>query len=159
MAKAAQKARENEIVDADTGEVTERHNAGDGVGQGGPVAMVQFGSARPSGFSVKRYVSVPMLEVPPGQSFVAQMVDAVRVLPPIEGQTRKIKGDHYASTIKAHNGEVRLFTWTTVFRSEMEKNYPEDGYVGKWFQITRLPIRKGKDYSTYSIAELEPEAA
>ena len=111
-------------------------------------------------FKIAKYVSVPMLEVPPGQSFVCQLFDKVRILPPLEGQKPKYKDSpHWASTIKAPNGEARMFTWNTVFRTEMERNYPGDAYVGKWFQITRLPIKRGKDYATFAITELEPADA
>lgn len=127
-------------------------------------ANVEFGRDLPSGFKIAKYVSVPMLEVPPGQSVCCQLIDKVRVLPPLLDENgvprpNKIKGDHLASTIRSSNGEARLFTWTTVFRSEMERAYPEDAYVGKWFMITKLPMKAGKDYSTYSITELEYEAA
>ncbi len=110
-------------------------------------------------FEVAEYIAVPMLEIPPGQTFVAQFIDKVRILKPIEGYKSKYKGDHWASTIRAQNGEARLFTWNTVFKTEMEKNFPPDGenadgYVGEWFRITRLPIKSGKDYATFSIIRL-----
>ena len=122
-------------------------------------AQFTFGQVNTGGFKIAKYVSVPMLEVPEGMSFICQLFDKVKELEPIEGQKRKFKDSkHYASTIKAPNGEARLFTWNTVFKSEMEKNYPDDSYVGKWFQITRLPIKRGKDYATFAINEIEPYA-
>ena len=106
------------------------------------------------GFEIARHVSVPMLEVPAGMSFIAQLADAVRVLPKIEGVRSKMKGDHFASTIIAPNGEARLLTWSAVFKSEMEKFYPEGEYVGKWFRITKIDPKPGKDYWTFAIQEL-----
>lgn len=155
MARAP-KASETETVDADTGEVLVSRG-GRAVTVAGPQASnITFGQVDMSRFSIKGYVSIPMLEIPPGQSFVAQLVDEVRILPPIEGHKPKYKDSaHYASTIKAPNGEARLFTWTTVFRTEMEKMFPNNAYVGEWFQITKLPIKTGKDYSTYAIVHLE----
>lgn len=109
-------------------------------------------------FRIKKHVSVPMLEIPPGVSFVCRIADEVRVLPAIEGHKPRFKDSpHYASTILAPNGEARLFTWTAVFKSEMEKNYPDKSYVGLWFRITKLPMKSGKDYNTYAIEELEAE--
>lgn len=122
---------------------------------------IEFGRDVPAGFSVAKYVSVPMLEVPIGQAVTCQLVDKVRILQPMEGYKSKFKGDHYASTIRAANGAVRLFTWSTVFRSEIEKVYGGDSYVGKWFQITRLPMksgREGQQYAPYAITELNPPA-
>lgn len=145
-------------IDPDTGEFsTDMRDTALSVQRGGfERGFEDVRSDRPAPFKVVNYVSIPMLEVPVGQTFFAQMVDKARVLPPIEGQKQKYKNDHVASTLKAPNGEVRLFTWNTVFRSEMERAYPEDGYVGKWFQITRLPVKRGKDYATFQITEVEP---
>lgn len=163
MARAAKETQtdQTEVVDDEaTGEVLTSRSAM----RATALAVVDrsnitFGQAKDPRFRVKAYVAVPMLEVPPGQSFVAQFVDKVRVLPPIEGQKKKYPGDHFASTIKAMDGEARLFTWNTVFKSEMEKMFPNDEYVGEWFQITRLPMKRGKDYATYSIMHLELDDA
>lgn len=144
-------------VDPETGEIMPAQSESRAVAQAS-AQNITFGQG--GAFKIAKYVSVPMLEVPVGQSFVCQLFDKVRILPTLEGQKPKYKDSpHWASTIKASNGEARMFTWNTVFRSEMEKNYPGDSYVGKWFQITRLPIKRGKDYSTFAITELEPEDA
>jgi hypothetical protein len=144
----------NDDVDAETGEILPPRDRTAVATQS--ANNITFGQVDMGRFAVAKYVAVPMLEVPPGQSFVCQMFDAMRELPAIEGQKRKYKDSpHYASTIKAPNGEARLFTWNTVFRSEMEKSYPDESYVGKWFRITRLPIKRGKDYATFAIEELE----
>jgi hypothetical protein len=158
MARSATRTAPREEIDEQTGEILPMRARAD---TREVSTNVEFGRSLPPGFAVAKYVSVPMLEVPPGQAFVCQMVDKVRILSPLLDENgnprpRKIKGDHFASTIKSSNGEARLFTWTTVFRSEMAKAYPDDTYVGKWYQITRLPVSRGKDYSTYAITELTP---
>lgn len=158
MARRATNTARTEEIDEETGEILPMRQRGELTTV---ASNVEFGRSLPAGFTVAKYVSVPMLEVPPGQSFICQLVDKVRVLPPLLDENgnprpRKIKGDHFASTIKSSNGEARLFTWNTVFRNEMEKAYPGETYVGKWFQITRLPVRSGKDYSTFAITELSP---
>lgn len=165
MARRATQRTVTEEIDEDTGEILPMDTRRRDVAVA-PLPNVEFGREMPTGFAVAKYVSIPMLEVPPGQAFIACMVDKVRVLPPLMDENgnpraRKIKGDHFASTIKSSNGQARLFTWNTVFRSEMEKAYPNDSYLGKWFQITRLPVKAGKDYATFSIVELtrEGEAA
>lgn len=140
--------------DADTGEVM----------PDGPraVAVQDFGRTAHTGFEVVQYVSIPMLtdrEVPPGVSIVAHFAEAAKVMPPLEGQKAKFPGDFWCSVIKAQNGEARLFPWSTVFKSEMERTYPNASYVGKWFQITRLPMKRGKTYWTFAIAEVRPRLA
>lgn len=157
MARAARDTHTDttEVVDGQTGEVLTPRTRNPGTVVA-PSTNITFGqNIDMARFRVKSYVTVPMLEVPPGQSFVCQMFDKVKILPPIEGQKKKYPGDHFASTIKAPNGEARLFTWNTVFKSEMEKMFPDDAYIGEWFRITRLPVKRGKDYSTFAIEHLE----
>ena len=114
-----------------------------------------FGDHAGAAFRTVKYVSVPMLEVPPGVAFYCQFVDKARILPPIEGYKSKFKGDHWASTIRAPNGEVRLISWGVVLKNEMETAYPDDSYVGKWFQMTL--IKKPRvDYNSWAITEVEP---
>lgn len=43
----------------------------------------------------------------------------------------------------------------TVLRSELDRAYPNDGYVGKAFAIT--PSKGAKDYRVYEVAEIEFE--
>lgn len=150
-------------VEPDTGEVVSGVHA---IATRGEFGRATESGGLPPGLEVASYISVPMLtpeEVPPGVPFICRIVDAARVLPPIEGARRKIKGDHIASTIMAGNGDVRLFTWSAVFSSEMEKAYGANGelnggYVGKWFRIVRLK-KTGKDYWTFSITELRETRA
>lgn len=156
MARAARATQPVE-VDEETGEILPPRARSENEGR----SVVTFGKTEPAAFKPTKYVSVPMLEVPPGQDFYARFVDKMRVLPPLKNDkgeviASKYKGDHCASTIEAPDGQVRLFTWNTVFRSEMDRAYPDGAYVGKWFHITRLPIKRGKDYATFAIAEVEP---
>jgi len=138
----------DEDIDDETGEITQR-----------ALAVTDFGKGAGSGFEVVKYVSIPMLtdrEVPPGVPIVALFAEAAKVMPPLEGYKQKFPGDFTASVIKALNGEARLFPWSTVFKSEMARDYPDETYVGKWFQITRLPMKRGKTYWTFAIAEVRP---
>jgi hypothetical protein len=43
----------------------------------------------------------------------------------------------------------------TVLRSTFEENYPDDGFVGKAFEIIRHAKSNGKRYHTYSVTEIE----
>lgn len=144
-------------IDADTGEVTERPDRRE-------LAKVssEFGGDDARGFTLVKHVTVPMLsdkEVPPGRPIVVRFVDAMRVLPPIEGVKPRFPGEHMASTIEAPSGDVRLFTWSTVFRKEMDRDYPDGTYVGKWFRITRLPQQRTRSdvaFWPWAIAEVAP---
>lgn len=144
-----QTARDEPDHDEETGEVTNNDNA--------VVVRGDFGLVETGEFEVVRHVSVPMLEVPAGAMFIARMVDKMRVLKPLDGVKPEFPGDHIASTIEATTGAVRLFTWSSVFKSEMERDYPNDSYVGKWFQITKLPKKRGKRYFAFAISEVKPK--
>jgi hypothetical protein len=145
-------ARPSETIDNDTGEVLEtgRSRALAPVQQ----AILTFGQGGLADFEIAKYVTVPMLEVPPGVPFIAMLQDKVQLIVDGVPVKSKIKGPHNASTIVAPDGEARLLTWSAVFMSEMTKAYPNDEYVGKWFKITKMQMKAGKDYWTYAIVEL-----
>jgi hypothetical protein len=150
MAKSTQRRVVRETIDDDTGEV-------DQVGST-VITVSEFGGEDATGFTPVKYVSVPILtpeEVPPGRSMICKLVDACRTMPPLKGVKSKFPGDFMASTIQAPNGEVRLFPWSAVFRSEMAKAYEGTTYVGKWFRITRLK-KTGKNYWSFAITEVTP---
>jgi hypothetical protein len=41
-----------------------------------------------------------------------------------------------------------------VFKSELQKQYPNDGYVNKYFEIVKNTKAEGKNYNTFGITEL-----
>jgi hypothetical protein len=43
-----------------------------------------------------------------------------------------------------------------VLATALARAYPNDGYVGAWFQITKQLPREGKRYADYAIAEIDP---
>ena len=150
-----------ETIDHETGEVVES--------PANAVAVQEFGGNKAAfndtDFEVVAYVSVPMLstrEVPPGRSMVCMIADLMHEAPLIEGVKPKYENSPlYICTIKALNGEARVLPCSKVFRQEMEAKYPNGSYVGKWFQITRMPKKEGKNYWTFAIAEvrLKPQVA
>jgi hypothetical protein len=160
MARAAQTqpaARAAETIDNDTGEVVEGREV---------ATQATFGSGQASlnetDFEVVQYVSVPMLsakEAPPGRPWVCQIADAMHEAPMIEGVKPKYENSPLIiCTIKALNGEARVLPCSKVFRQEIDAKYPNNSYVGKWFQVTRLPKKEGKNYWTFAIAEVRLKA-
>jgi len=45
-----------------------------------------------------------------------------------------------------------------VFKSSLEDAFPDGGYIGKLFSVTKLKKEAGKDYHNYVIAEIELES-
>ncbi len=64
-----------------------------------------------------------------------------------------------AQIINLETGELRLLIVNTVLKSAIERNYPDESYVGKKFAIRRFPKLAGdgkvsKRYKAYDIAEI-----
>jgi hypothetical protein len=143
------------VIDAQTGEVTPYDRAPSNV-----PTLMEFGGTEETqaNYKIVKHVAVPMLslkEAPPGRAIICKFVDACRIAPKLEGYKSAIPGDMYFSTVEARNGTARMLPWTQVFKTEMEKSYPNGSYVGKWFQVTRMPMKEGKRYWTFAIAEVE----
>ena len=144
-----------ETVDPDTGEVTT-----DGPQTGGAIVHAFGGAGADIGVQIVRHIAVPMLtttEAPVGVPITCKFVDAMRELPPIEGHRSKYPTAFHGSTIVSPSGDARIFPWSAVFKNEMERAYPNETYVGKWFRITRL-LKTGKSYWTFAIQELRVPA-
>ena len=146
---------QGEVIDAETGEVTPYTPI-----PGNQVTLMEFGGTDEAmnNFRIVKHVAVPMLsmkEAPPGRAIICKFVDVAREAPPLEGYKSPIKTPMFISTIEARNGTARMLPWTSVFKQEMEKSYPNGSYVGKWFQVTRMPMKEGKRYWTFAIAEVE----
>lgn len=148
-------ADQGQVIDAQTGEITPYERIPSNV-----ATLMEFGGSEESqaNFKIVKHVAVPMLsmkEAPPGRAIICKFVDVARVAPPLEGFKSPISTPMYISTIEARNGTARTLPWTQVFRQEMDKAYPNGAYVGKWFQVTRMPMKEGKRYWTFAIAEVE----
>lgn len=76
---------------------------------------------------------------------------------------KKLKGEDKKEPAKIVNvtnlttGEVGQIVLGTVLLSNLMETYPNDGYVGKSFQITKHSKVAGKEYNNYTILEIEIE--
>ena len=52
-------------------------------------------------------------------------------------------------------GETGEIIVSAVVKSALEETYPDDGYVGHGFAITKLPKPEGKRYFQYTVDEVE----
>lgn len=52
-------------------------------------------------------------------------------------------------------GETRALLCNAVMASTLEETYPEEGYIGKIFEITCVGKVPGKRYKGYTVHELE----
>ena len=116
----------------------------------------------PEGFKTKRVITLPTIVIKePGTSRVLTLVDAFRISkveakPAADGT--KVKPATICTATDAVSGEMGIFIVPTVVLSNLERDYPEEGYVGKTFHIANLGKRKeSQRYNDFSISEVEAE--
>jgi len=105
-----------------------------------------------SSYTIRKRVTVPVLPFPVGATYVFRILEAVR--------TSKVDdakfGPAQVCQIESPRGEVRVLIVTKVLATALAREYPDDSYVGGWFQVTKLPAREDKRYADYSITEIDP---
>jgi hypothetical protein len=104
------------------------------------------------GYRVRKRVTMPVLPFPVGATYVCRILDAIHVS---DVEDSKF-GPARVCQVEAPNGEVRLLIAGEVLATALARAYPDDGYVGAWFQITKQVPREGKRYADYAIAEIDP---
>ena len=78
----------------------------------------------------------------------------IRIEGPIYlGEPTKKAVPHLLNVINLRTGEPALIVCGTVFRTELEAEYPDSGYVGKDFKVRK--IKTDKNYSLWSIIEIK----
>ena len=63
------------------------------------------------------------------------------------------------NVVNMASGELQTLVVNKVLASELRRNYPNDGYVGKVLLICRDQAASDKRYKTYRIVELRPKAS
>lgn len=104
------------------------------------------------GYVIRKRVTMPVLPFPTGATYVLRIVEAIRVS---EVDDSKF-GPAKVCQVESPQGEARVLIVGEVLGTALGRTYPNDGYVGAWFQITKLPPREGKRYADYAIVEIEP---
>lgn len=134
-------------IDSETGEVTTLP------------AVLDPGFAV-AGVAVKvvKQVTTAVLTWPDGRTIIFSPLDAIRkgkeLKNVVAGQAKMAPAD--LMTIRGpHSEEPRTMIISAVMKSELEENYPKAGYIGKWFQATKIAPKNGKRYATFSLAEIE----
>jgi hypothetical protein len=102
-------------------------------------------------FRMKKAVTRPVLKFGASPEYV-QAESAIYQGEPIPNA--KIKElPSLLDVINLRTGEAMVIVCATVLRQELEAAYPGDSIIGKQFQIRK--IKTSKDYSLWSIAEIE----
>ena len=59
-----------------------------------------------------------------------------------------------APTADGRKERVEDLICNSVMKSNLEETYPDQKYVGKCFEVTKLDKRKGKEYNDFEIVEI-----
>ena len=121
--------------------------------------------AKPS-FTRKKAVSVPNLQIPDEETVFIRIDEPFFTGPDIDIKTGEVKKDDNGKDKEITIGKVidlteedtmrqtKQLVFGTVLVSQLQREFPEDGYVGKSFEITKHHP-KGKRYRTYEVYELD----
>lgn len=117
----------------------------------------------PSGVEliVRRRISMPSLAFLEGMTIVVRIMDPI-----VQGKlVREVKPGKaamepgFCCTVSSLSGEHRTLWTGAVLKKELEESYPDTQYVGAWFHIQRLPMKRSSNgfmYSPFVINEIEP---
>ncbi len=108
------------------------------------------------GFKIAKSVTRPTLRTKATNEFW------FRVMSPIHEVAKTDKAGNPTKTyvgtvIDLTDGVEKNLVFGAVPRSELETNYPGQGYVGKFFAMQKQPPQEGKAYRDWLIAELEQD--
>lgn len=110
-------------------------------------------------FKVKKNLTPPLIKFVEGQPRYVKITSPMFV-----GKDMKAKeGDKkkepalLCDVINLETGEVAQIIVSAVVKSVFTESYPNHEYVGKGFEITKQGRAPGKQYSPFTVQELELE--
>jgi hypothetical protein len=106
---------------------------------------------------VVKSVTLPILKQADGVPYYVRVTGAIFLGKQLKGEGEEAKQEpaHLMNITNLETGEDMQMIANTVMKSSLEEEYPENGYVGKCFQIERKAAGAGKRYKAYSIQEIE----
>ena len=120
-----------------------------------PIAEVPLNEVTPAGtppaFEVVKAVTRPVMKFGVSPEFIR--VESPIYKGPVMEKAKFKTPPHLMEVINLRTGEPALVVCAMVFMSELEKAYPNNGYVGHDFQVRK--IKTDKDYALWSIIEIK----
>lgn len=111
-------------------------------------------------FKRKKLLTVPVLKFKEGESRYVKITDAMHIGKPQkakEGEKAKEPAT-LANCVNLEDGAICQIIVSAVVKSVLVEEYPNDGYVGKCFSITKQGRNPGKQYNQFDIEEIEDPA-
>jgi hypothetical protein len=117
-----------------------------------------------SPFKVKKNLTKPLLKFVEGAPVYVKIEGAMFVGKEMKGKNagtepKKKEPATLCDVTDLTTGEACQIILHAVVKSVLTDEYPNDSYVGKGFQITKMGKAPGKDYNRFDVQEIElPEA-
>lgn len=118
---------------------------------GGASAVQAFDLSK---FKIVREVAVPQLSIKGDNAQLAVKIMSAMV------DTLDAKGKPVTSAkvIDLIDGSTeKSLVIPAIVKSELTRTYPQDGYVGKFFAMSKLGRQEGKNYNNWDIKEIGQE--
>lgn len=113
----------------------------------------------PAGIRVVKNVTMPSLTLKPNEPHCLVFVSPMRISSVITkaGDGKDKEPATIADVGDVETGEAFIGIIPAVVKSNLERDYPNDGYVGKTFYIENLGKRtQGQRYNDFRILEIDP---
>lgn len=118
-----------------------------------------------SNFRVVRHVTRPLLKIEENKPYYLKIDGAIRQAEQQKKPKMVKQGDgtevpqpppFIVDITNLVTGHPMQMVCNEVFRTELEKQYKDGSYVGKFFQFSKNTKAEGKNYNTFGITEIEP---
>lgn len=111
----------------------------------------------PLTFARKKAVIVPVLKLVIDQPVYVKATAPMFVGKEIKGEGDKAKMEPaiILPVINLQTGEEMQMIANKVMQANLDEVYPNAGYVGKGFEVTKHEKRDGKRYNDFSLFEIE----
>lgn len=125
------------------------------------VPVVSDATGAPEGFAIAKRVTYPVIPFDAGMTIICRFTTAIAKGKELTASTsgRPKMAPAQVAIVESTTGEQCTLICGNVLEKELLQAYPEHGYVNRWFRITKFPKRGDRNYYTYGIVELTPQAS
>jgi hypothetical protein len=112
-------------------------------------------------FKRKRLLTIPQLKLVEGHTRYVKMTGAMHLGKPQKpGPDGKVKEPAtLAPCVNLEDGTECQIILSAVVKGVFEDEYPDNGYVGRCFAITKQGRAPGKAYNQFNVEEIEDPSA
>lgn len=113
-----------------------------------------------SSFRVVKHVTRPLLKITDNKQYYIMFENPLKQAEQVKNPKTGADGNvvpppFIIDVLNLEDGISMQMVANEVLKSELEKQYPDATYVGKYFEIVKNTRAEGKRYNTFGITELE----